>query len=171
MLSQGHSAEREEIIAMAMSGVLRELRLVNVEYYVSFITLGLYDHIADLVNSAAEPYLVPGFLKLGQGGEASLDWQRQPAITLDLCLDAGKATVNFAVTLEAESAGVRIDYINFDTGLDRPEENTAYLRRMVDAICLQKPDRPVRIRDVVAPARRQGSRKRANDKQGLSGAE
>lgn len=171
MLSQGHSAEREEIIARAMTGVLRELRLVNVEYYVSFITLGLYDHIADLVNSAAEPYLVPGFLKFGQGGEASLDWQRQPAITLDLCLDAGNATVNFAVTLEAESAGVRIDYISFDTGLERPEDNTAYLRRMVDAICLQKPDRLLNPPDGATRARRQGSRKRANVKQGLSNAE
>ncbi len=139
MLPQGHSAEREEIIARAMAGVLQELRMVNVEYFVSFITLGLYDHISDLIDSAAEPYLVPGFLKFGQGGEASLDWQCPPAITLDLLLDAGAAKVNFAVKLEADSASLRIDYISFETGLDRPEENTAYLRRMVDVICLRKP--------------------------------
>lgn len=167
MLPQGHSKEREEIIATAMAGVLRELRLVNVEYYVSFITLGLYDHIADLVNSAAEPYLVPGFLKFGQGGEANLDWRKPPSITLDLMLDFDGAKVNFAAELEADHAGVRIDYISFDTGLERPEDNTAYLRRMADAICLQKLHEPQKAAAKPASRRRQGSRKRSGAKQGL----
>lgn len=167
MLPQGHSREREEIIATAMAGVLRELRLVNVEYYVSFLTLGLYDHIADLVNSAAEPYLVPGFLKFGQGGEAILDWRRPPAITLDLLLDFGSAKVNFAAELEADHAGVRIDYISFDTGLERPEENTAYLRRMAEAICLQNLHAPQGAPESPPARRRQGSRKRPGAKQGV----
>jgi hypothetical protein len=132
MLKQNHSEEREKILAESIGAFVRELRLVDVQHYVAFITLERFSNIADIIDSAAEHFFAPGFLKMGMGAEANLDWASAPAITLDLTMQPSGAKVFFSVTLKADSANVCLDYLSFETGDDDPARNTQFLKRAIE---------------------------------------
>lgn len=129
MIRQPHAASRERIVADAIAEVVSELRLVDVADYVAFIRLEHFANVADIVDSAAELYFMPGTLRLGHGAEAHLAWAGEPRIVLDLELKPAGVTVYFTLTLAAETAAVEIGYVSFDDASPEPEANSAFLAR------------------------------------------
>jgi hypothetical protein len=132
MLKQNRSEEREKILAESIGLFVRELRLVDVQHYVAFVTLERFSNIADIIDSAAEHFFAPGFLKMGTGAEVSLDWATAPAVTLDLIMQPSGAKVYLSVMLKADSASVSLDYLSFEAAHDDPELNTQFLRRAIE---------------------------------------
>lgn len=127
MNRQPHAESREIVVADAMREVVAELRLVDVADYVAFIRLEHFSTLSDLVDSAAELFFMPGALRLGNGAEAHVGWTEPPRIVLDLELRPAGATVYFALTLSALTAGVEVTYVAFDRPDPDPARNTALL--------------------------------------------
>jgi hypothetical protein len=138
MNRQAHSNCREVIVANAIQHVVSELRLVDVADYIAFMRLESFASIADIVDSAAELYFMPGTLKLGHGGEAHVGWTESPRIVLDLELRPRGATVYFQLTLSALHASVDVNYVSFDDASANPEENTAFLEGALDDARIRK---------------------------------
>lgn len=127
MRVQDFSAPREVIIAEAIRPVVSELRMVEASDYIAFIRMELFGNIADLVETAAEQYFMPGVLRMGIGGQARVGWGLQPEIELDLELHPGGVSVYFTLGMRADTAFVRITYISFENSDASPEENTQLL--------------------------------------------
>ncbi len=132
MNRQPHATQREVIVAEAIKDVVGELRLVDVADYIAFIRLEHFATISDLVDSAAEMFLMPGTLKLGHGGEADVSWSAPARIQLDLELRPSGATVYFLLTLDAHLASVEVNYVAFDRPDEDPETNTEFLRSALE---------------------------------------
>ncbi|WP_173934778.1 hypothetical protein [Chelativorans sp. Marseille-P2723] len=127
MIRQPHSDEREIIVATAIKGVASELRLIELADFVAFIRLESMASIADIVESAAELYFLPGTLRLGHGCEAHVGWTEAPRIVLDLELRPKGVTVYFSLTLSASDASVDVKYVAFDSPSEDPQANSAFL--------------------------------------------
>jgi hypothetical protein len=138
MNRQAHSTVREILVANAIRDVVTELRMVDVCDYIAFIRMGRLANLADLVESSAERYFMPGTLRLGHGGDVQLDWGGEPRLTLDLELRPQGATVYFTLTLEAETAAVDVNYVAFDEPSATPDENTAYLEAAIENARIRK---------------------------------
>lgn len=137
MIRQPHAETRESIVARAIEQVVGELRLVDVADYIAFIRLEHFACLADLVDSAAELYFMPGTLRLGHGGEAYIDWGGSPRIVLDLELRPAGVTVYFQLTLEENQASVVVNYVTFETPREDPQMNTALLRQAIEKSRIQ----------------------------------
>lgn len=138
MIRQPHTVAREIIVAKAIEEVATELRMIDVVDYVAYIRLEHFSTIADIVDSAAELYFMPGALSFGHGGEARMGWSGEPEITLDMQLKPKGATVYFALTLTDRSAAVTVNYVAFENSSDDPEENSRFLERALDEARLRK---------------------------------
>lgn len=138
MNRQPHSNCREVIVANAIQQVVSELRLVDVADYIAFMRLESFASIADIVDSAAELYFMPGTLKLGHGGEAHVGWTENPRIVLDLELRPRGVTVYFQLALTALHASVDVNYVSFEDASASPDENTAFLERVLDDSRIRK---------------------------------
>lgn len=138
MNRQDHSEAREIIVANAISEVVTELRMVDVCDYLAFIRFEQFASIADIVESAAELYFMPGTLKLGHGGEAMVNWGEVPRIKLDMELRPLGATVYFTLAMEDKQAGVQVNYVNFDEPTPDPGENTRNLAEMIEHARIRK---------------------------------
>ncbi|MEO4001540.1 hypothetical protein [Mesorhizobium sp. CAU 1732] len=138
MIRQPHSSARELIVAETIKEVVSELRLVEVADYIAYIRLERFASVADLVDSAAELYFLPGTLKLGHGGEARASWSKPPSIVLDLELRPQGATVYFALTMSARHASVEVHYIAFDNASDDPLINNAFLAETLERCRIRK---------------------------------
>lgn len=138
MNRQSHSEEREIIVAHAISEVVTELRMIDVADLLAFIRLEQFGCIADLVDTAAELYFMPGTLRMGHGGEAQVAWGEPPTVKLDLELRPRGATVYFTLAMEDEVAGVEVNYVSFDEPDPDPNENTARLAAMLDHARIRK---------------------------------
>jgi hypothetical protein len=138
MNRQPHADSREIIVANAIQQVVGELRLVDVADYIAFIRLESIACIADIVDSAAELYFMPGTLRLGHSGEAHVGWTENPRIVLDLELRPRGATVYFQLTLTALHASVEVNYVSFDKASPDPDENTQYLKTALDEARIRK---------------------------------
>lgn len=141
MNRQPHSAAREIIVANAIREVVSELRLVDVADYIAYIRLERFASVADLVDSAAELYFLPGTLKLGHGGEARVSWSEAPIIVLDLELRPIGATVYFSLTLAADHASVDVNYVAFDDASSNPRTNNAFLEQALELSRIRKTEK------------------------------
>jgi hypothetical protein len=135
---QPHSSEREIVVAEAIREFVSELRLVELGDYVAYIRLERMANVADIVDSAAELYFMPGTVRLGHGGEAHVDWSGEPRITLDLELRPFGATVYFTLSLTAAAAAVDVTYVAFDEPEPDPGANTAFLASSLERARLRK---------------------------------
>ncbi|QPC85375.1 hypothetical protein GA830_00425 [Mesorhizobium sp. NBSH29] len=138
MNRQPHSLCREAVVANAIQSVVSELRLVDVADYIAFVRLESFACVADIVDSAAELYFMPGTLRLGHSGEAHVGWTENPRIVLDLELHPRGATVYFQLTLSALHASVVVNYVAFADASSNPEENTEFLARALDEARIRK---------------------------------
>ncbi|MAS12310.1 MAG: hypothetical protein CMH69_03305 [Nitratireductor sp.] len=143
MDKQPHSPAREIIVANAIRAVANELRLIDVADYIAFIRLESLASVADIVESAAELYFMPGTLRLGHGCDAHVTWSGSPRISLDLELRPQGATVYFTLELSADNAGVEVNYVAFDNPSDDPEVNSRYLAEALQASRIVRSERPL----------------------------
>ena len=81
---------------------------------------------------------MPGTLKLGHGGEAHVGWTETPRIVLDLELRPAGATVYFALSLDALTASVEVNYVAFDRPDPDPKRNTAFLETALEQARIRK---------------------------------
>lgn len=144
MNRQPHSLAREIIVADAIKEVVSELRMIAPADYVAFIHTEQFANLADIVDSAAELFFLPGTLKLGHGGEAHLDWGAAPRIVLDLELKPAGATVYFTLSMSEEHAAVDVNYVAFDEPSDDPEANSAFLAGALETARIRKSE-PARM--------------------------
>ncbi|MFB2603401.1 hypothetical protein ACE04B_15540, partial [Rhizobium phaseoli] len=75
-----HSAQREKILADAISPVATELRLLDASDLISLLRFEYYGNLADLVASAAELFFHPGTVNFGLGGNYTLEWGGKPEV-------------------------------------------------------------------------------------------
>lgn len=135
------SAEREKIVAEALSPVATELRLIDAADLVSLLRYERWGNISDLVTSAAELYFMPGTVRLGAGGEYRLDWDSKPEILLDLELKPDGVTIYAKLSLADVQAGVEINHIAFHRPSVDADTDTAFLAKSLsDARFVVKPD-------------------------------
>ncbi|PLP56947.1 hypothetical protein CYK37_22115 [Mesorhizobium loti] len=140
MNRQPHTLSREVIVARAIEQVVAELRLIDVADYIAFIRLEHFACLSDLVDSASELFFVPGTLRLGNGGEAHVDWSGSPRIVLDLELRPRGVTVYFQLTLTENEASVVLNYISFEKPDEDPERNTEMLETMLESSRIRRPE-------------------------------
>ncbi len=138
-----HSPAREIIVANAIRAVANELRLVDVADYIAFIRLESLASVADIVESAAELYFMPGTLRLGHGCDARVSWSGSPQISLDLELRPGGVTVYFTLELSDDNAAVEVNYVAFDDPAEDPEVNSRYLADALQASRIVRSERPL----------------------------
>lgn len=138
---QPHSLSREMVVAEAIKEVVSELRMVDLADYVAFIRLEQFANVADIVDSAAELYFVPGTLTLGHGGEVHVGWSGSPKVVLDLELKPSGARIYFTLSLTDAHASVDVNYVSFDRAAPDPDANTAMLEAVLaDARIRKSPD-------------------------------
>lgn len=140
MNRQPHTLSREVIVARTIEQVVAELRLIDVADYIAFIRLEHFACLSDLVDSASELFFVPGTLRLGNGGEAHVDWSGSPRIVLDLELRPRGVTVYFQLTLTENEASVVLNYISFEKPDEDPERNTELLETMLESSRIRRPE-------------------------------
>jgi hypothetical protein len=138
MNRQPHSETREIIVAEAIKDVVSELRMVDVGDYIAYIRLERFASVADLVDSAAELYFVPGTVRLGHGGEAHVSWETPPRVVLDLELRPLGVTVYFALTMSARHASVEVNYVSFEDPSECAEENNLFLEEALEKARIRK---------------------------------
>lgn len=126
------SEEREKIVAEAIRPVATELRLIDAADLIALLRFESYASLADLVESAAELYFLPGTVNFGLGGNYSLDWNSYPEIVLDLELKPRGVTVYVRLVLAGETAAIEINHINFQNPSKDPDENTAFLAKSLE---------------------------------------
>ncbi|WP_295807296.1 hypothetical protein [uncultured Nitratireductor sp.] len=143
MDKQPHSPAREIIVANAIRAVANELRLIDVADYIAFIRLESLASVADIVETAAELYFMPGTLRLGHGCDAHVSWDGSPRISLDLELRPSGATVYFTLELSDDNAAVEVNYVAFDDPSDDPEMNSRYLAEALQASRIVRTERPL----------------------------
>jgi hypothetical protein len=124
-----YSADRERIVAAAISPVASELRLLDAADLISLLRFECYSSLSDLVSSAAELYFHPGTVSFGAGGDYQLEWSGPPAVTIDLEIKPRGVSVYARLRLSDAKAGLEIDHISFQNPSDSPDENTAFLER------------------------------------------
>jgi len=144
MNRQPHSLAREIIVADAIRDVVSELRMIAPADYIAFIHTERFANIADIVDSAAELFFVPGTLRLGHGGEVNCDWNRTPEIVLDLELKPSGATVYFKLSMADQHAAVDVNYVAFENPSEDPEENSSFLESTIEAARIRKSE-PMRL--------------------------
>jgi len=138
MNRQPHSLAREMIVAESIKEVVSELRMIDPAHYIAFIHLEQFANIADIVDSAAELFFIPGTLRLGHGGEVQVGWSLPPRVVLDLELKPTGATVYFTLTMADEHAAVDVTYVSFDRPSEDPDENSAFLESTLEAARIRK---------------------------------
>ena len=126
-----HAYERERALAMGMTQVASELRLIDAIDYIAFIRTEQFGNLRALVNSSTELYFKPGTICFGLSGDINLKWGGVPSISLDMEFHHRQVNVYFRLLLEALQAGIEINYISFESPSLDPEENT---QRLITAI-------------------------------------
>ncbi|TCN36435.1 hypothetical protein [Sinorhizobium americanum] len=126
------SEKRERLVAEAIRPVATELRLIDAADFIALLRFESHASLADLVESAAELYFLPGTVNFGLGGNYNLDWNSCPEIILDLELKPRGVTVYARLVLAGEAAGIEISHINFLHPSTDPDENTAFLARSLE---------------------------------------
>ena len=126
-----YSVIQAKAIAEGIKEVAAELRMINVADFISFIHLEQFGNIRDIVNSSMELYFKHGTLSYGCAADYELEWDRPPAILLDMDFRHREVAVSFNLVLRACHAAVVIRSINFASPSRGHEEDT---RRLIAAI-------------------------------------
>jgi hypothetical protein len=124
-------AEHEKVLALGLKEVAAELRLIEAADLVSYIHTGRFGNVSSLVNASTEMYFKPGTMTFRQSGSVKLTWNGVPSVVLDMSFRHGAVDVYFQLLLEAEEAGVEIDYIAFNPQPENPQDDT---QRLIDAL-------------------------------------
>jgi hypothetical protein len=121
----------EQTLAEALQGVVSELRLIEPTDFVAFFRTGQLANLANVVNSSTELYYLPGTLAFGMSGDVELKWGGPPRIFLDMELHSGRVQAYFRLMLDADEAGIEMNYIAVD---GQAPDLAAAPRVLVDAL-------------------------------------
>lgn len=139
MFQSNFCSEREALIGRETACLASELRLIDIEFLISFITLQMHGHIADHVKSSAERFFRPGFITMGQGCKVSVTWESAPEVTIDLIMNMGWAKAYLGLHMRATDAYVRLEH--FSAVVQDVNEHEE-IQRLRDTIKLNKLDFP-----------------------------
>jgi hypothetical protein len=123
-------AEHEKVLALGLKEVAAELRLVEAADLVAYIHTERFGNVQSLVDASTEMYFKPGTMSFRQSGRVKLSWNREPAVVLDMKFRHPAVDIYFQLLLEAEEAGVEIDYIAFH----EPPDCAGDTQRLIDAL-------------------------------------
>jgi hypothetical protein len=121
------TAIREKIIADGVRSLAAELRLIDAVDLVAYLHTLNFANIGDLISSAVELHFKPRTLWFGRAGDIKLEWYGRPVVSLDMELHHLDVSAYFRLILDAFTAGVEINYINFGTARADAAENTKRL--------------------------------------------
>jgi len=124
-----YSAQREKILAEAISPVATELRLLDTSDLISLLRFEYYGNLSDLVSSAAELFFHPGTVNFGHGGSYTLEWGGKPEVVIDLEIKPRGVTIYAQLMLAEAHAGIEINHIAFQNPSADPDENTVFLEQ------------------------------------------
>jgi hypothetical protein len=122
---------RANALREAVEAVAAELRLVDVADYIAYIHSEQFANIRDVVNSSIEPFFKPGALSYGGGADFELDWDKAPAIILDMEFRHRSVVVVFKLILRAFRTSVTIEHFSVGNAAGGPEGET---RRLIEAM-------------------------------------
>ena len=124
-------AEHEKVLARGLKEVAAELRLVDAADLIAFIRTGRFGNVRSLVNASTEMYFKPGMMSFRQSGDVTFCWNGEPSIVLNMEFRHPAVDVFFQLVLEAQQAGIEIEYISFNRRSDDPDENTRLLTEAI----------------------------------------
>ncbi|HEY1735387.1 MAG TPA: hypothetical protein VGG12_01950 [Methylovirgula sp.] len=125
--SEEHSVTRAKVIGDGIKEVAAELRMINVADFISFIHCEQFGNIKDIINSSMELYFKHGTLSYGCAADYEIEWDRPPAIGLDMDFHHHQVAVSFNLTLRGDHAAVTIRSISFAEPARSAEEDTQQL--------------------------------------------
>ena len=135
MTSQTDHQSHERLIMLAIQPLIKELLLVDVADLIAYLNFDQHNHVADIVDSAGEQYFAPGFVGYREIGTADIDWNTSPSITLQLTMNAPSHSFEFGLTLESQSASIKLQRINPLTQTDDTSDQTS-LKALERAIAI-----------------------------------
>jgi hypothetical protein len=122
---------RAKAIADGIKEVAAELRMINVADFISFIHFEQFGNIRDIVNSSMELYFKHGTLSYGCAADYEIEWDRPPAIILDMDFHHRQVAVSFNLVLRDCHATVVVRSLSVDAPSSGPEDD---IRHLVAAI-------------------------------------
>ncbi|WP_152025029.1 hypothetical protein [Candidatus Filomicrobium marinum] len=109
--------EYERILGESLAEVASELRLVEVSDFIAYIRNGHMGNLESIVDSSTELFFRRGTIRLGSTSDVVLDWGVPPIVKLGMEFHNHDVSVYFHMILEADKAGLGIDYMNvYDKG-------------------------------------------------------
>lgn len=114
-------------LADALDPVANELRLVNAADFIVFAYDEKFANIQDIVNSSVELFFKPGTLLFGWGAQFELDWDRVPAIILDMEFRHHSVWIVFKLILRARQTTARIEHFSVGKISGGPSQDLALL--------------------------------------------
>ncbi|MGO9007100.1 MAG: hypothetical protein ACLQIQ_03805 [Beijerinckiaceae bacterium] len=125
--SDEHALRRAKVIAEGIKDVAAELRLVDAADFVSFIHLGQFGNIRDIVNSSIELYYKHGTLSYACSADYELEWDGAPTVYLDLEFCHRHVVATFKLALRARNAGIELRSISFGDDVEGADMETMCL--------------------------------------------
>jgi hypothetical protein len=113
-LSEIVFAQHARVIGEGIKEVASELRLIDLADFVSFIRLGQFANIQDIVSSSIELYFKHGTLTYACAADFELEWDSSPAVYIGLEFCHQQIIAAFNLALRARDASVDLWSISFD---------------------------------------------------------
>jgi hypothetical protein len=148
--SCAEQVERERLIGVYVRPVAEELRSLELELLVRYISSGRIGNLMSVVEASSELYFKEGTLRCSQVGEADLKWGALPQLRIVLTFVSESVIAAFTLQLGAYSAGIELQYLSFPPELTAASE-TQLLRHAFENAVRQKlsPERRERDGSVV----------------------
>jgi hypothetical protein len=125
---------RANVIAEGIKDVAAELRLVDAADFVSYIHLGQFGNIKDIVNSSIELYFKHGTLSYACAADYELEWDGAPTVYIDLEFCHRQVVATFNLRLQAKNAGIELRSISFGEDVEGSDmETTCLMVAIADA--------------------------------------
>lgn len=123
--------ELEILIAQAISPIIRELRLIGVADYVTYLHRNEHNQITDLIDSSAEQFFAPDFLAYRGNGKVQIQWDRPPIVELEIIINTSAFAVIFTLFLGAESASINLYDIHHKDDISPLHDLKGELKRAI----------------------------------------
>ncbi len=125
-------AQMERLLGESLRHVASDLRLIDVEDFLSFIRTGQIANLRTIVQSSTELFFKPSTLTLAETAEAAIAWETKPFVVLTMRFRARGISVSFRLRLGDREAGVDIGRIEVDG--DAVTEQTDLTERLATAL-------------------------------------
>ncbi|MGI9464896.1 MAG: hypothetical protein ACR2OM_13195 [Aestuariivirgaceae bacterium] len=129
-----HMQECEKILASALTGFAAELRMIDAVDLVADIRHERHNHLEDLINSSAELFFKQDTLRFSHDGEVDLKWDQPATVILSMEFSHMQVRAHFKLLIEAEQAGVQLEYLTDGSqDLEESDPEALLARALADA--------------------------------------